>query len=141
MTDSVFFRFVARIMSPILIMFSVFLLLRGHNSPGGGFVGGLVAATSVILLTLAYNPDEVRRRLRIDFLRVMYFGLVLAATAGILGLILGGSFLQSLFWSPLIRGVGRLELSTPLLFDIGVYVVVVSERKQIVMAMAEEGED
>lgn len=140
MTDSIFFKFVARVMAPVLVIFSIYLLLRGHNAPGGGFIGGLVAAGSIVLMTLAYGADEVRRRLRIDFLRAMFYGLQLAALAGIVGLLMGDNFQQLYAWSPFIRGVGRLEISTPLIFDIGVYIVVVGVTSAIVMAMADEGE-
>jgi multicomponent Na+:H+ antiporter subunit B len=135
-----FFRFLASIMLPILLMFSLALLLRGHNQPGGGFVGGLVASSGIILMTLAYGPDEVRSRLRIDFLRAMFYGIAIAAASGVVGLIVGIAFQDALWWKPLIRGIGRLELGTPLLFDIGVYIVVFSVTSSIVMAMAEEGE-
>lgn len=140
MTNSIFFKFITRMMLPILLLFSVMLLLRGHNQPGGGFVGGLVAAGSIVLMTLAYGPDEVRERLRIDFLRTMFFGLLIAATAGIIGLMNGQPFLDAIWFKPFIQGVGRLELGTPVLFDIGVYVVVFSITSSIVMNMAEEGE-
>lgn len=140
MTHSMFFKFLARAMMPVLLMFSLMLMLRGHNQPGGGFVGGLVASSSIILMTLAYGPDQVRERLRIDFLRAMFFGLMLAAISGVVGLIVGVAFQDALWWKPLIRGIGRLEIGTPLLFDIGVYIVVFSVTSSIVMAMAEEGE-
>lgn len=140
MTRSVFFRFVARVMLPVLIVFSLMLMLRGHNEAGGGFVGGLVASSGVILMTLAYGPDEVRQRLKIDFLRLMFFGLLIVLFAGLLGLIIDGNFLQAEWWKPVIQGFGRLELGTPLLFDIGVYIIVLSVTSSIVMSMAEEGE-
>lgn len=140
MTKSIFFRFLARAMMPVLLMFSLSLLLRGHNQPGGGFVGGLVASTSVILMILAYGGAEVRERLHIDFLRAMFFGLAFAIISGVLGLIIGPSYLTALWWKPVIEGIGRLELGTPLLFDIGVYVVVFSVTCSIVVAMAEEGD-
>jgi multicomponent Na+:H+ antiporter subunit B len=140
MTDSVFFKFLARSMMPILLLFSLFLLLRGHNQPGGGFVGGLVGASSIILMTLAYGADEVRERLRIDFLRAMFYGLALALVAGLLGLFLGVAFQDAFWWKPYIQGIGRLELGTPLVFDTGVYVIVFSVTSSIVMNMAEEGE-
>lgn len=140
MTNSVFFKFVARTMMPVLLMFSIVLLLRGHNLPGGGFAGGLVGAGSIVLMTLAYGPDQVRERLRIDFLRSMFFGVAVAAFAGLLGALAGGSFLEGIWWKPFIRGAGRLEVGTPLLFDIGVYIAVFSITSIIVMSMAEEGE-
>lgn len=140
MTGSLFFRYVARLMMPVLLLFSLFLLLRGHNQPGGGFVGGLVGSSSIILMTLAYGADEVRERLRVDFLRAMFFGLAIALVAGAVGFVTGIAFQDALWWKPFIQGLGRLELGTPLLFDVGVYVVVFSVTSSIVMNMAEEGE-
>ncbi len=140
MTQSLFFRFLARVMMPVLILFSLFLLLRGHNEPGGGFVGGLVGAGSIVLMTLAYGAEEVRQRLRIDFLRTMYYGLAVAILAGVIGLVIGVAFQDAYWWTTFIQGIGSIEVSTPLLFDIGVYMVVLCVTSSIVMNMAEEGE-
>jgi multicomponent Na+:H+ antiporter subunit B len=140
MTSSILLKFVARVMMPVLLLFSLFLLLRGHNQPGGGFVGGLVGAGSIVLMTLAYGPDVVRRRLRVDFLRSMIYGVMVAAISGIFGLIFAAAFQDSFWFKPIIQGIGRLELGTPLLFDVGVYIAVLSVTSIMVMAMAEEGE-
>jgi multicomponent Na+:H+ antiporter subunit B len=140
MTGSLFFKYLARLMMPVLLMFSLFLLLRGHNQPGGGFVGGLVGSSSIILMTLAYGSDEVRQRLHIDFLRAMFYGLAITLAAGGVGFFTGIAFQDALWWKPFIQGLGRLELGTPLLFDIGVYVIVFSVTSSIVMNMAEESE-
>lgn len=140
MTESVFFKFLARLMMPVLLLFSLFLLLRGHNQPGGGFVGGLVASSSIILMTLAYGADNVRERLRIDFLRAMFYGVAIAAVSGLIGLIFSAAFQDAFWWKPFLQGIGSLELGTPLLFDIGVYVAVFSVTSSIVMSMAEESE-
>jgi multicomponent Na+:H+ antiporter subunit B len=91
-------------------------------------------------MTLAYGADEVRQRLRIDFLRAMFYGLSVALLAGLVGLIFGIAFQHAFSWSTFIRGIGRIEFSTPLLFDIGVYIVVFSATSAIVMSLAEEGE-
>ena len=140
MIESVLLRFAARAMMPVLILLSLFLLLRGHNQPGGGFIGGLVASGSIILMTLAYGPDKVRQRLRIDMARAMLYGILLALCAGLIGLLLGGAFQEAEWWKPFLRGIGRLEVGTPLLFDIGVYIVVFGTTATIVTNMAEEGE-
>jgi len=140
MTRSVFFRFVARVMLPVLFIFSLMLMLRGHNEAGGGFIGGLVASSGVILMTLAYGPDEVRQRLKIDFLRLMFFGLLIVILAGLVGLIIEGEFLAAEWWKPVLQGIGQLELGSPLLFDMGVYIIVLSVTSSIVMSMADEGE-
>ncbi len=139
MTQSLFFKFLARAMMPVLILFSIALLLRGHNQPGGGFVGGLVAASGVILLTLADGPEVVRSRLRLDFLRGALFGLSLAFLTGMVGLVLEGDFLKSIYYEQATPNLGLLQLSTTLLFDIGVYIVVFSVTSAIVMGMEEEG--
>ncbi len=140
MSESGLLKLVARVMMPILLMFSLFLLLRGHNQPGGGFIGGLVASSGIILLTLAYGAYEVRERLRIDTTRAMMAGVFLALIAGLIGLVLGGAFQDAYWWKPFIRGIGRLEIGTPLLFDIGVYLAVFGMVSTIVIYMAEEGE-
>ncbi len=140
MTRSLFFKFLARAMMPILILFSIFFLLRGHNQPGGGFVGGLVGASSIVLMTLAYGPAEVASRLRIDFRRAMFWGVIVAAIAGLLGLIFQSSFLESIWFKPYIDGIGKLELGTPALFDTGVYIAVFGVTVSIVMAMADESD-
>ena len=139
MTQSLFFKFLARAMMPVLILFSIALLLRGHNQPGGGFVGGLVAASGIILLTLADGPEVVRSRLRFDFLRGAMLGLSLSFLTGMIGLVLGGDFLKSMYFEQVTLNLGVLQLSTTLLFDIGVYVVVFSVTSAIVMGMEEEG--
>ncbi len=139
MTQSIFFKFLARAMTPVLILFSIALLLRGHNQPGGGFVGGLVAASGVVLLTLADGPEVVRSRLRFDFLRGVFFGLFIAFVTGLIGLFLRGDFLTSIYREQIALNIGVLELSTSLLFDIGVYIVVFCITSAIVMGMEEEG--
>lgn len=139
MTHSVFFKFLARVMMPVLILFSIALLLRGHNHPGGGFVGGLVAASGIILLILADGPEVVRNRLRVDFLRGAFFGLFIAFSTGLIGLIFEENFLTSIYYEYVTPNLGVIQLSTTLLFDIGVYIVVFSITCVIVIGMAEEG--
>lgn len=139
MTDSLFFRFLARAMMPVLIIFSIALLLRGHNHPGGGFVGGLVASSGIILMVLADGPELVRSRLHIDFLRGALFGLLISFSAGMLGLLIEGSFMKSIYYEQMTPSVGLIQLSTPLLFDIGVYLVVFCITSAIVVGIAEEG--
>lgn len=140
MTHSLLLKFVARVMMPVLLLFSLFLLLRGHNQVGGGFVGGLVGAGSIVLMTLAYGPDEVRSRMKIDFLRAMIYGVAVSVVSGVIGFAFNGTFQASEWFKPVIDGIGALELGTPFLFDIGVYIAVFGVTSSVVMAMAEEGE-
>jgi multicomponent Na+:H+ antiporter subunit B len=127
----------ARVVQPLLLIFSLFVLLRGHNLPGGGFAGGLVAAAAFTLIAIAYDPDTARRSLRVDPRHVFAAGLLIAGASGVIGLLVGGAFLQGV-WAelPLILGV-EVELGTPLLFDVGVYLTVVGVTLTIVLALAE----
>lgn len=123
---------VARFLLPVFVTFSVFLLWRGHNAPGGGFTGGLVASAGFALHALAYGPDRVRRALRVELRSLMGVGLGIALLAAILGL-LGGSFFRAIWIH-----VGATHLGTPLLFDIGVYVIVVAVVLTILLIRAED---
>ncbi len=124
-----------RYMLPLLLLFSIFLLLRGHNEPGGGFVGGLVAAAAFALYAIAYDVATARRTLGIDSRTLIGLGLLVALTSGVISLIAGQPFMTGL-WSeyavPLLGKVG-----TPLLFDIGVYLVVIGVTLTIIFGLAE----
>lgn len=124
-----------RYILPLLLLFSVFLLLRGHNEPGGGFVGGLVAAAAFALYAIAYDVATARQVLGIDPRTLIGLGLLVALCSGIAGLATGQPFMTGL-WSeyavPILGKVG-----TPLLFDIGVYLVVIGVMLTIIFALAE----
>lgn len=125
-----------RYLLPLMLLFSLFLLLRGHNEPGGGFVGGLVTAAAFALYAIAYGVARARRGLRVDPRTLIAGGLLLAAGSGVLSLMKGDPFLTG-WWS--VREVPVLEkVGTPLLFDTGVYLVVVGTTLTILFSLAEE---
>ena len=125
-----------RLLLPLMLLFSLILLLRGHNEPGGGFVGGLVVAAAFALYTLAHGEREGRRLLRVDPLRLISVGLLIALVSGLLPLLVGKPFLTAL-WStvpaPVIGHAG-----TPLLFDAGVYLLVAGVALLIIFTLMEE---
>ena len=125
-----------RLLMPLLLMFSVFLLLRGHNEPGGGFVGGLVAAAAFALYSLAHGVEAGRKMLRIEPRLLVAVGLMTALVSGMLPFITGQPFLTAL-WSklpmPIIGHAG-----SPLLFDAGVYLVVSGMSLLIIFSLMEE---
>ncbi len=123
MTDSLILRTAARFLTPLLGVLSVMILLRGHNEPGGGFVGGLLAAGAVALIQLSDGPETARRLLRVDPVKVLAAGLTAALAAAIAGPLVGRPVLSGLWLKTPLPGVGKL--GTPLLFDVGVYLVVV----------------
>lgn len=125
-----------RYLVPLQLLFSVFLLLVGHQQPGGGFVGGLVAASAFSIYAIAYDVETARRTLRVDPRMLIGIGLLMAATSGVLGLLMSGRFLTSQWGKTEYPGIG--PLSTPLLFDSGVYVVVVGVTLLIIFSLMEE---
>ena len=122
--NSLILRTATRLLIAVLLLFSVFLLLRGHDLPGGGFIGGLVAASALALYAIAYGPAAASRLLRLRPRQLMGIGLVTASAAGLMAAFAGRDFLTGLWWIFPAFGT-EVKLSTPLLFDIGVYLVVI----------------
>lgn len=120
---SIILRQGASLLLPILLLFSVFLLLRGHNLPGGGFSGGLVAATAFALYALSWGIDAAEKLLRIPTRWLIISGLLVAAGSGLLALLLGLPLMSGLWWDQPLPVVGKL--GTPFVFDVGVYLAVV----------------
>ena len=111
---------------PVQILFSWFLLLRGHAFPGGGFSGGLLAAEALALYAIAEGPRACRARLRVDPPVLMALGLALALAGGAVSLWYGEPFLSHPWHLAVpVPLLGELSLGTALVFDIGVYLVVV----------------
>jgi multicomponent Na+:H+ antiporter subunit B len=134
------FRTVAPYLTSLMILFSIFVLLRGHNEPGGGFIGGLIAASALAIYGIAFGVSPVRRAIRFHPMALSGFGLFLAACAGILSIFSGVPFLTGLWIYPEIFGV-QLALSTPLVFDIGVYFVVFGAITSTALALEERERD
>jgi multicomponent Na+:H+ antiporter subunit B len=129
-----------RYLLPLMLLFSVFILLRGHNHPGGGFIGGLVASTAFALYGFAFGISAARKVLRVDPLKLIGIGLLMVAVSGILAPIVSGqAFLTSIWGHTVYPAVGKL--GTPLLFDTGVYVAVIGVTLLIMLTVAEEDGD
>lgn len=138
MPASVILRTATRFLVTLLLLFSVFLLLRGHHHPGGGFVGGLVLTAAFALYAIAYDVAAARQALAVDPRTLMAAGLLVALGSGALGLVLGDPFLTGLWREIDIPGFGALDLGTPLLFDVGVYLTVIGSALTIILALEEE---
>ena len=126
--------------TPVLLLFSIFLTLRGHNAPGGGFAGGLVMGSAVVLRFLASGPRGVRS-LRVDPIVLIGTGLVLALGVGLTSLVVDGSFLESAVWKWHVPVVGDVKIVSSSLFDIGVHVLVVGVVMAIIVAFAEADDE
>lgn len=120
--NSIILSTVSRLLSGLMLVFSIFLLLRGHNLPGGGFSGGLVAACAFVLHALAFGFPAARQLLWIDPRTLIGLGLTVALVSGLAAFLPGLSFLTGLWAATPLPVLGKV--GTPLLFDTGVYLVV-----------------
>lgn len=134
--QSYIFKAVARFLFFLVNVFALYLLLRGHNLPGGGFIAGLATAISLILFSLAVGLEELHGVLRFDPMRLAGWGLLLAALTGTAAVVAGHPFLEHFdahFQN--VPLVGEVHVGTPLLFDAGVYLVVVGVTAKILFVL------
>jgi multicomponent Na+:H+ antiporter subunit B len=115
---------VAQVVVPVTTVFAVYLLLRGHNEPGGGFIAGLVTVSAIVLRGLAFGEREAGARLG-HLRHAIPLGLVVAMASALPALLWGGAYFTHIHGYLPVPGLGAVPLSTALIFDIGVYLVVV----------------
>jgi multicomponent Na+:H+ antiporter subunit A len=108
-----------------VLLFSVFLLFAGHNAPGGGFIGGLVASAAFMLRYVGGGAGEVQRAEPVAPEVLLGGGIVIAVSAGLGSLLAGGEFLESGYRQLDVPVLGKVSMSSVLVFDVGVYLVVV----------------
>jgi len=127
-----------RLLLPMAALVSLYFLLRGHNAPGGGFVGGLVMATAIIVQYMAAGALWVESRLKIHPRYWLAYGLLAAVLAGLGAWPSALPFLTSRTIDLHLPALGELHLSTVLLFDLGVYMLVVGATILILVALAHQ---
>src|SRR5574340_604440 len=127
-----------RLLLPMAMLVSLFFLLRGHNAPGGGFVGGLILATALLLQYVVGGTLWVESHLRIHPLTWITLGLLAAAGAGMAAWLTGAPFLTSLAWHGTLPLLGDVHLSSVLVFDLGVYMLVVGATMLMLIAIAHQ---
>ncbi|MDQ0848590.1 multisubunit Na+/H+ antiporter MnhB subunit [Arthrobacter sp. B3I9] len=135
---SIIFEVVTRLIFHTMIVFSVYLLLAGHNLPGGGFAGGLTAGLALTMRYLAGGRFELREATPVSAGALLGIGLATAAASGIAPLLLGGQVFQSAIielWLPVF---GDIKFVTSTLFDIGVYIVVVGLALDVLRSLGAE---
>jgi multicomponent Na+:H+ antiporter subunit B len=134
--DSIILRTAAKYLLPLLLLFSIFMLLRGHYLPGGGFVGGLLAALAFVLHSFAYGLKETRTFMRFHPGVLIPFGLVACLIAAMLPFFKGQPLMTGVWISQKVPVIGMV--GSPLLFDIGVYLVVIGVALTVIFSIAEE---
>jgi multicomponent Na+:H+ antiporter subunit B len=139
-TNTLILHTAALFIMPLQLMFSLFLLLRGHDEPGGGFIGGLVAASAFVLYAFAFGSTATRRILRVDPRDLLSAGLLFALASTIPAFLAGQSMLTAHWWELPLPGDAYMKLSTVLIFDIGVYAAVLGTIMTFVMSLMESDE-
>lgn len=138
--NSVILHTAALFLLPLQLLFSVFLLLRGHNEPGGGFIAGLVASGAFVLYLFAHGVGNTRRIMRVDPRDLLAAGLLLAIISALPSVFAGDPFMTAQWWTLYLGEQTALKLSTVLLFDLGVYFAVMGTILTIVVSLSEAEE-
>lgn len=123
--NSVLLQIATRYVKWILVIFALVVLLRGHNYPGGGFIGGLLVGLSVVFQSLASNAQIVRNKLRFSPESYIVLGLALIFLSTLPGVFLKQHFMAGVWTSVPIPLLGELKIGTPFIFDIGVFFAVI----------------
>lgn len=122
----------------IILTFSIYVMFAGHHNPGGGFVGGLVTASAIVLLYIAFDAPTVREIIPLDFKLVGALGVILAVLTGSASLLYDVPFLTQSYMIVDTPLTGEIELASALLFDIGVYLAVVGTTMTIITSISED---
>ena len=138
MLDSLFFRSVGRFLFPAIWIFSTFLFLRGHNAPGGGFIAGLLAAVSFAVIALSAGRPALIRVYRLKSFTLVRWGLLIALTSGFIGAIWSNAFFKGVWGHFYIPVFGELHIGTPVMFDLGVFLVVLGIGVNFILVLMEE---
>lgn len=131
--STLIFRTMSPVICTLFAAFSIIILLRGHNDPGGGFIGGLIAASGAAIYGMSHGVGAVRRLLRFNPITFAGLGVALAAMSGVLSAAFGVPFLTALWLPGYVFGV-------PGAFDIGVYLVVFGTLTAVALALEDNGE-
>lgn len=135
---SLILRTTTRFLLSLLLLFSVFLLFSGHHKPGGGFAGGLVSATAFALYAIAYDARSARRVLSVEPQTLIGAGLLLALGSSAVALFAGQPLMTGQWLSLRVSEHSEITLGTPVLFDLGVYFVVLGVTLLMLLVLAEE---
>lgn len=136
-SNTVILHTAALFLLPLQLLFSVFLLLRGHDEPGGGFIAGLVASGALVLYLFAHGVKSTRKIIRVDPHDLLGLGLMLGVLSAFPAVLLGEPFLTAQWWSFYLGAETEIKLSTVLMFDIGVYFAVLGTILTIVVSLTE----
>lgn len=136
--NDVILQTIAKLVVFIILTFGVELFLAGHNNPGGGFIGGLVLSSALVLLFLVFDIETVQKGIPIDFKKLAAIGVLFAVGTGFGAIFFGAEFLTQTFEFVDLPVFGETELPTVLLFEIGVALTVVGTVVTIILSISED---
>ncbi|MEJ7137680.1 monovalent cation/H+ antiporter subunit A [Amphibiibacter pelophylacis] len=136
-------RTAAAVVLPLALAYTLYIFLRGHNLPGGGFIAGLITSLALLLQYMVLGQTQVDALLRAAggerLVRLLAWGLAIAGMTGLGAMLLGHPFLTSAFGHPILPVLGELPLATAALFDLGVYLTVVGATLLMVSTLGAAG--
>lgn len=132
---TIIFKTASTYLLPLLILFSVFILLRGHYLPGGGFVGGLIASIAFVIHSFANGLEKTKSIIKFHPGFLMPIGLAIALLSGAAPLLIGQSLMTGLWFNDPIAVIGMV--GSALFFDTGVYLVVIGVTLTIIFTITE----
>jgi multicomponent Na+:H+ antiporter subunit B len=134
----VYLQTLTKILVFIIMTFSIYILFAGHHNPGGGFIGGLITASALILLYFAYDLETVRDIIPVDYKKMAAAGVLLSVLTGVVSLFLDIPFLTQGFKYVELPFLGKTEIASALPFDLGVYLTVVGSTMTIITTISED---
>lgn len=136
-TNDVIFQTATKVIVFTIILYSLHLFFSGHYTPGGGFIGGLMTAGALVLLLLAFDIKTVVNTLQLDYIKLTATGLLIAVLTGIGSFFFKVPFLTHTFSYVELPFLGETALATAVLFDLGVYLVVIGVTMTIIQTIGE----
>ncbi len=131
---------VTRVVFHVILLYSIFILFKGHNEPGGGFIAGLMTSVAFVLVYIAFNIETVARTIPVKFKYVIALGLLFAVGTGLGAVVMGYPFLSHTYGYIELPLFGEVEIASSLGFDIGVYLVVVGATLLIIRILGGESQ-
>ncbi|REK72011.1 Na+/H+ antiporter subunit A [Paenibacillus paeoniae] len=137
-SNDVIFKTIAKLAIVIILGFSLYMFYMGHNHPGGGFIGALMASSALLLLGMSFGMKTVDRIMPISFQKLTAFGILIALLTGVGSFFFDAPFLSHAFGYFHIPLLGELELATATLFDLGVYLTVIGVAMTIIFTIGRD---
>jgi len=134
----VFLQTATKILAFIIMIYSIYILFAGHHNPGGGFIGGLITASALVLLYIAFDFQSIRDIVPVDFNRLAAIGVIVSVLTGAASFLFDVPFLTQTFDYFDLPALGRTELATAVVFDLGVYMAVIGTTMTIITSISED---